>query len=317
MFSLVKASTRPPPHTRNCSRRRQRDRRRKWGSLWGTAQTCPWVEGITSRYQNDGQNIDIFVSRPKITKDKTEEFMTQLGRRIIKSTELGWCPGKWRVSYFTENHACNHSEMLIYHVWKTLSCPLNLDTTDHSSSAKVPQKSVSRLPQSPNTIPQPPQPPWPPGPQPPWPPGPLCPTPPVPPRGTAGVHHLAVMALGRRGTGLLQPGLWGTANQVHGQRGVDVMEGPAGLPGLGWAVHWEFVGEKSAWKIWGILSYQPRNMRIWMKWEVSWEPNVRDLAVSHHFGRTAAVQQQDSLPLGKCSEPRIQTIMEAHVRMPA
>lgn len=46
--------------------------------------------------------------------------------------------------------------MLIYHVWKTLSCPLNLDTTDHSSSAKVPQKSVSRLPQSPNTIPQPP-----------------------------------------------------------------------------------------------------------------------------------------------------------------
>lgn len=31
----------------------------------------------------------ICVSGPKITKDKTEEFMTQLGKRIIKSTELG------------------------------------------------------------------------------------------------------------------------------------------------------------------------------------------------------------------------------------
>jgi len=52
------------------------------------------------------------------------------------------------------------------------------------------------------------------------------------------------MALGRSGAGL-QPGLWGTANQVHGQRGVDVMEGPAAarawLGSLG-----EFVGEKSA-----------------------------------------------------------------------
>ena len=48
------------------------------------------------------------------------------------------------------------------------------------------------------------------------------------------------MALGRRDAGL-QPGPWGTANQVHGQRGVDVMEGPAGAGQFTGRVAW---GEK-------------------------------------------------------------------------
>lgn len=135
-------------------------------------------------------------------------------------------------SQLVENHACNHSEMLIYHhVWKTLSCPLNLDTT-YSSSAKVPQKSVSRLPQSP----APPS------------PTPLAPWPPLPPlrfhQGTllesttlrswhlGGVALVFSQAFGERPTKSTASVGWTSWKGLR-------------LPGLGW-VHWEsLLGRKA------------------------------------------------------------------------
>lgn len=127
-------------------------------------------------------------------------------------------------SQLVENHACNHSEMLIYHVWKTLSCPLNLDTT-YSSSAKI-----AKLPPNQSRVVG--RNPWPPTPQ------PLCPgatkahcwSPPPCGHGTwAGWRWSSAMPLGN-GQPSPRPAWGGRHGRACG----------------GWAVHWEsWLGRKA------------------------------------------------------------------------
>ena len=56
IFLARSTRLRLPPHTRNCSRHHQPDRRRRWGIRWGTAQTCPWEVVHSFSRQNAPEN---------------------------------------------------------------------------------------------------------------------------------------------------------------------------------------------------------------------------------------------------------------------